>query len=76
MRSVLLCLLLPLAACTHLPKQEVPASLLQDCPHPAVSVTTNGELVRGLLAYQAALQSCNDDKAALRRHVKAKATGT
>jgi hypothetical protein len=47
-----------------------PASLLADCPAPAPTVSTNGELVDYILALRGALRLCNDDKAALREWAK------
>lgn len=43
-----------------------PAHLMADCPAPALSVATNGQMAATLNAYRWALAACNDDKAALR----------
>lgn len=51
------------------PGSTVPAFLLDDCVKPTVEVGTNAGLAKGLLQYDAALQSCNDDKAAIRNHL-------
>lgn len=69
MRSVLLFPLLCLLVACSTPTKTVPEALLQACPHPAVAVSNNGELSRALLAYSKALDECNDDKAALRKHL-------
>jgi hypothetical protein len=47
-----------------------PLALLQDCPHPNTLVATNGDLLRLLRAYEAALGACNIDKQALREWAK------
>lgn len=44
-----------------------PATLLADCPVPALDPSTNGELADGALALLDSLAACNDDKAALRK---------
>lgn len=65
-------LLLPaiLAACASSPVPGPvalpPASLLEPCPVPQVTLGVNGDLVRGLRAFELALEKCNIDKAALR----------
>ncbi len=64
--------LLALAGCgVTIPQaSQPPASLLEDCPHPEVRFSTNGELAEGLLAYREALILCNNDKSALREWAK------
>ena len=47
-----------------------PQALLQDCPHPELDIQTNGDLLRGLRAYEQALSLCNIDKQALREWAK------
>lgn len=47
-------------------KQYPPTDLLADCQHPVIDVTKNKGLAEGILAYRAALDKCNNDKAALR----------
>lgn len=63
-----------LAGCATRPPQVVklypPASLLADCAHPDIQTGTNGDLARGILSYRAALDTCNNDKAALREWAK------
>lgn len=68
LRSLPFVCLLALTACAA--QVKAPPPYLEDCPHPTVDTTTNGGLVRGILAYRAALRSCNDDKAALREWYK------
>lgn len=64
---------LALAGCTTVPViQAPPEHLMQDCPIPAVQAEKNGDLPKTILAFKAALRSCNDDKAALREWAKEK----
>lgn len=70
-------LLLSLTACATRSKPPVivqrakpPATLLADCPVPALDPSTNAELADGALALLGALAACNDDKAALREWAK------
>lgn len=49
-----------------------PAALLAECPHPDLDIQTNGDLLRGLRAYEQALALCNIDKQALREWAKDK----
>jgi hypothetical protein len=61
--------LMALQGCATLPdtaKAYPPASLIQDCPEPAYTVRTNGQLASAVLALKGALAACNSDKAALR----------
>lgn len=62
-------LALLLAGCQVLPQTTVPESLLALCPHPVVDAGSHAGLAKGLKDYHAALESCNDDKAALRQHL-------
>ncbi len=63
----LLPLIVTLAAgCSTIEVRQPPAALLAPCTDPDIDVTTNGALVRSLLAYRRALRLCNDDKSALR----------
>lgn len=61
--------MLALTGCSTVP-MVVPEELLQPCPAPTVDVRDVRGLVRGLGEYHAALESCNDDKAAILRHMK------
>ena len=64
-----LCLLALLTGCASAPQLTAlapPQALLQDCPHPDLPVATNGDLLRLLRGYEAALDACNIDKRALR----------
>ena len=68
-----LCLMASLTGCASATKLTVlppPLALLQDCPHPNTLVVTNGDLLRLLRAYEAALDACNIDKQALREWAK------
>lgn len=47
-----------------------PASLLVDTPAPAFSGTSTGELVPYIRELRLGLDSCNDDKAAVRTFIK------
>lgn len=69
MRSVAFCIALMASLTGCAVSNTVPHSLLQDCPKPTVDVGTAAGLSQGLVDYDAVLQSCNDDKAALRAHV-------
>lgn len=55
-----------IVGCTALEVRQPPAALLAPCAEPAVDATTNGGLVKSLLAMREALRLCNDDKTALR----------
>lgn len=73
LRLCMICLGIPLAltGCLSIPTQTtIPESLLAPCVAPEVNPGTNAGLLNGLLAYDAALRSCNDDKAAIREHLK------
>lgn len=66
-RVALMALPCLLAACgTTTALMAPPGHLLADCPAPALSVATNGQMAATLNAYRWALAACNDDKAALR----------
>lgn len=67
-------LALCLTACASPPQLTVPESLLAPCPAPVVDVRTVGGLAQGLLKYDAALKSCNDDKSAIRSHLAGNGT--
>jgi len=70
LRSLPFLCLLALTACAS--QVKAPPPYLEDTPSPPVDYTTNGGLVKGILAYRAALKSANDDKAALREWFKDK----
>lgn len=73
LRLCMICLGIPLtlSGCQSLPTQSsIPESLLVPCEAPAVNPSTNAGLLNGLIAYDAALRRCNDDKAAIREHLK------
>jgi hypothetical protein len=64
-------LVLALAGCVT-PHPPVPQHLLLDCAAVQVPIKTNADLVLTIREQRKALQSCNDDKAALREHFKEK----
>lgn len=70
MRSAasLLAALLMASCAAVTPPQRIlpPVDLLQDCPEPPVTISTNGLLAEYALALRDALRGCNRDKAALR----------
>lgn len=68
MRFALALAALALAGCAA-PQKTVPEPLLAPCEHPVVDARTQGGLAQGLVDYAAALKSCNDDKAAILRHL-------
>lgn len=74
LRSWPFLVLLAMAGCasTHAIKVQhiYPEQLFLDCPTPSVEARTNGELARTLMDFRSALQTCNDDKAALREWAK------
>ena len=71
MRYAVLCLAFALVGCASAPTQtSVPESLLVPCEAPAVNPSTNAGLLNGLTEYADALRRCNDDKAAIREHLK------
>lgn len=61
-----------LTGCAAPSKGTVPESLLMPCERPSMASGTNAGLADGLLKYDAALKSCNDDKAAIRSHLERK----
>ena len=44
-----------------------PAELTQDCPRPAVDMSSNGALLQSLMSCQGQIIKCNLDRAALRQ---------
>ena len=71
MRVMYLAVCIALAGCgTTVSRTEIPESLLNECTRPKVDASTNAGLVKGLIEYDAVLQSCNNDKAAIRQHLK------
>lgn len=44
-----------------------PAELMQDCPRPAVDMSSNGALLQSLMSCQGQIIKCNLDRAALRQ---------
>lgn len=69
MRYAALCLAFALMGCAST-QTIVPESLLVPCEAPAVNPSTNAGLLNGLTEYADALRRCNDDKAAIREHLK------
>lgn len=67
-------LIVGLTACAQAPIKTIrelpPAALAADCEHPAMRVSTNGQMAHTLLAYKQSLTMCNNDKAALREWMK------
>lgn len=57
-----------MASCASVTPQRLlpPVELLQDCPEPPFTATTNGLLAEYALQLRDALRGCNRDKAALR----------
>lgn len=71
MRYALAFAVLALAGCESFPKQvTIPENLLAPCEAPVVDPRSNAGLSDGLVAYHEALKNCNDDKAAIREHLK------
>lgn len=74
MRATVLILgVLALAGCETAPvivRDVPPAFLLEDCPEPDATVSTNAELAAWVLALRHSLRRCNNDKAALRDWAK------
>lgn len=71
-----LCLLASLSGCVTMQTVRVPvkvhppAALLEPCPAPSPTATTNGELLAYLEDMASALRGCNQDKQALRDWAK------
>lgn len=51
-------------------KPSIPSYLLAPCDHPTVYLEHNEELVNSLVAYKAALDSCNNDKQTVREYLE------
>lgn len=77
----LLCLCLTACATTSAPetvvrvvveKQFPPETLVIETVEPIRELKINDDLVKSIMDYRAALQSCNDDKASLRKWMEAK----
>jgi hypothetical protein len=49
-----------------------PVDLLQDCPAPVYTITTNRDIALAIPAWKRALALCNNDKASLREWAKDK----
>ena len=64
--SALLALALAGCGTTQYVLTPPPAELLADCPIPMDPIPTNADLARRDAARKAAIEACNDDKAALR----------
>ena len=54
---------LTLMGCSQVPRQVPPSEWLHPTPAPVRRVLTNGDLAQLVKDYQAALRSCNADKA-------------
>ena len=69
-KIALAALLVGLPGCASkqvLVRDPPPVELLGDCPVVVEDVRTNGGLVNTILAYRASIETCNTDKASLRK---------
>jgi hypothetical protein len=64
--AVLVAALTGCAAVPTVTRDLPPAFLMEDCPEPEATVSTNAELAAWILSLRHSLRKCNNDKAALR----------